>query len=179
VENAQIIKSRFALEARASPPRAVAVPPVAEHQIMPHDPAGRRRIGMKVDGSCHCGQIRFEAEINPDRVRICHCTDCQSLSGSAFRVVVPTSESRFQLLAGTPKIYVKRTADSGAPREQAFCGRCGSSIYATSVGGEDRTFGIRVGSLSQRAQLVPRRQFWCESQLPWLPALPGEAVEKQ
>jgi hypothetical protein len=134
---------------------------------------------MKVDGSCHCGQIRFEAEIDPERVRICHCTDCQSLSGSAFRIVAPTSESRFRLLSGAPKLYIKRTAQSGTPRVQAFCAECGSSIYATSVGGDDRTFGIRVGTLRQREQLVPKRQFWCRSQLPWLPALPGEALECQ
>jgi len=39
---------------------------------------------MNIDGSCHCGQITFEAEIDPDRVRICNCTDCQVMPGSAF-----------------------------------------------------------------------------------------------
>lgn len=37
-----------------------------------------------VRGSCHCGQIAFEAEIDPGAVRICHCTDCQTRSGSAW-----------------------------------------------------------------------------------------------
>jgi hypothetical protein len=133
---------------------------------------------MRVDGSCHCGQITFEAEIDPDRVRVCHCTDCQSLSGSAFRIAAPTSEANFRLLTGAPKLYTK-TAESGAPRMQAFCGECGSPIYATSVIGDDRTFGIRVGTLRQRDQLVPRRQFWCRSKLPWLPKLPGEVFEGQ
>jgi hypothetical protein len=134
---------------------------------------------MKVDGACHCRRIRFEADIDPDRVRICHCTDCQTLSGSAFRIVAPTDEASFRLLAGTPKIYLKRTSESGAPRVQAFCPECGTSIYATSVGGESRTFGIRVGTLTQRAHLVPKRQFWCRSQLPWMPELPGETFEGQ
>jgi hypothetical protein len=134
---------------------------------------------MRVDGSCHCGQIKFEADIDPDRVRICHCADCQSLSGSAFRIVAPTDEASFRLLVGNPKLYIKRTSKSGAPRVQAFCSECGSSIYATSVGGEGRTFGVRVGSLQQREQLAPKRQFWCKSQLPWLPALPGEVFESQ
>ena len=63
------------------------------------------------------------------------------------------------------------------PILQSMVGEIISSIYAASVGGDDRTFGIRVGTLRQREQLVPRRQFWCRSQLPWLPALPGEAFE--
>jgi hypothetical protein len=29
---------------------------------------------MKVSGRCYCGQISFEAEIEPDKVRVCHCT---------------------------------------------------------------------------------------------------------
>jgi len=61
---------------------------------------------MKVEGSCHCGAIRFEAEIDPGKVRVCHCTDCQQLSGTAFRVVAPCPEQQFRLLQGTPKIYV-------------------------------------------------------------------------
>ena len=77
-----------------------------------------------------------------------------------------------------PKQYLKK-ADSGAPRLQAFCGECGTPIYATAAEGTDRTFGIRVGTLRQRAQLVPRRQFWCQSVLPWLPKLPGELFERQ
>ncbi|MGF1624593.1 MAG: GFA family protein [Alphaproteobacteria bacterium] len=133
---------------------------------------------MRVNGRCHCGQITFEAEIDPDRVRICHCADCQMLSGSAFRVSAPTAEANFRLLGGTPKLYVK-TADSGAQRVQAFCADCGTQIYATSAGDTDRTFGIRVGTLRQRAQLAPKRQFWCSSRLPWLPVLPGTPLDRQ
>lgn len=133
---------------------------------------------MKVEGACHCGRITFEAEIDPDRVRICHCADCQTLSGSAFRVSAPTAEANFRLLSGTPKIYVK-TAESGAPRAQAFCSECGTQIYATSPAGEDRILGIRVGTLRQRATLTPRGQLWCRSRLAWLPALPGDGIDKQ
>jgi len=49
---------------------------------------------MKVSGRCYCGQISFEAEIQPDKVRVCHCTDCQTLSGSAFRTNVRKRDIR-------------------------------------------------------------------------------------
>ena len=48
---------------------------------------------MKIDGRCHCGYITYEADIDPDKTLICHCTDCQTLSGSAFRVHVYTREN--------------------------------------------------------------------------------------
>src|SRR5438067_4194486 len=54
---------------------------------------GREESNMKIDGRCHCGYISYEAEIDPEKVVICHCTDCRTLSGSALRTVALTQES--------------------------------------------------------------------------------------
>jgi hypothetical protein len=121
---------------------------------------------MKIDGGCHCGLIRYEAEVDPAKSAICHCTDCQTLSGTAFRTVVPVPKEHFRLLSGQPKIYVK-TAESGAQRAQAFCAECGTPIYAAAVS-DPPTFNLRIGSIRQRAELPPRAQFWCRSALPWV-----------
>ena len=129
---------------------------------------------MKIDGSCHCGAIRYEAEIDPQNASICHCTDCQALTGTAFRVTVGTSEDQFRLTAGQPKTYVKTTADSGAKRLQVFCGDCGSPLYATAAekpaDGSPRRFGLRVGTIRQRREIHPATQIWTKSALEWLPA---------
>ena len=121
---------------------------------------------MKIDGGCHCGSITFEAEIDPNTVTICHCTDCQTLSGSAFRVVVPAKRERFKLLTGEPKIYVK-TGESGRQRVQSFCGDCGTPIYSAAVT-DPPMFSIRVGTVHQRAELPPQAQVWCRSALGWV-----------
>jgi hypothetical protein len=110
---------------------------------------------MKVDGRCHCGHIRYEAEIDPDTVAICNCTDCQTLSGSAFRTVVPTKKGTFKLLQGELKIYVK-TGESGNKRPQSFCPQCGAPIYSTSTEPDPKIHSIRVGTLNQRDQLIPK-----------------------
>lgn len=122
---------------------------------------------MKIDGGCHCGYLKFEAEVDPADTIICHCTDCQSLSGSAFNVVVPTLQGTFRFTAGEPSIYVK-TADSGNRRAQAFCPRCGTRIYSAPDGGTSGFFGLRVGAIRQRAELVPRQQIWSISAQPWV-----------
>jgi len=120
---------------------------------------------MKVNGSCHCGAIRFEAEIDPSKVHVCHCTDCQKLSGSAYRVVSRAPYDSFRVLSGQPKKYVKQ-ADSGRNMIQAFCPDCGTPIYGAHE--TDPTFcGIRVTTLDQRLQLKPSLQIWCESTLDW------------
>jgi hypothetical protein len=122
---------------------------------------------MKIDGGCHCGALTFEAEVDPEKVAVCHCTDCQQMSGTAFRTIVQASEENFTLLSGTPKTYVK-TAESGARREMAFCDNCGSQIYGTSAGEGPKVYGIRLGAVRQSAELVPKRQIWVRSAQPWL-----------
>ena len=122
---------------------------------------------MKIEGRCHCGDITYEADVDPEKVGICHCTDCQTLSGTAFRTVAPAPDSAFNILSGEPKIYIK-TGDSGAKREQAFCANCGAAIYATSVGDGPKVYNIRLGTAQQRDQLPPKVHFWYRSAQPWI-----------
>ena len=134
---------------------------------------------MQVDGSCHCGDVQFEAEIDPKRVGICHCTDCQVFSGSAFRLSVMVADTDFHLRKGQPATYEK-TAESGAQRQLVFCSRCGTHVYGTTQNAERAIYSVRVGVLAQRAELTPRAQIWCRSEMSWLPQL-GEVyrVETQ
>lgn len=133
---------------------------------------------MKITGTCHCGTITYEAEVDPDKVAICHCTDCQTLSGTAFRVVVPAARADFRLLTGQPKVYVK-TGESGRKRQQTFCENCGTPIYSADTT-DPQVFSIRLGTAHQRAALAPKRQIWCRSALPWTMHLePVEQIAKQ
>ena len=130
---------------------------------------------MRITGSCHCGDIRYAAEIDPETVGICHCTDCQKLSGSAWRASVKARADDF-LIEGEPRVYVK-TADSGTRRGQVFCPTCGSPLYAFTPA-DPEVYNIRLGAVDQRADLAPKRQIWCRSALPWaidVSALPARA----
>jgi len=122
---------------------------------------------MKVTGSCHCGQVTYEAEVDPSRTSICHCTDCQVLTGCAYRVSVPTTPGTFRFLSGNPTVYLKATADSGVKRRQAFCPSCGSPIYSSADEDNPSTRNLRVGGLAQRDQLPPKGRIWCRSALRW------------
>ncbi|HEX2565922.1 MAG TPA: GFA family protein, partial [Burkholderiales bacterium] len=109
---------------------------------------------MKVQGSCHCGQVSYEAEIDPEKVNLCNCGDCQMLTGSGFRVSVPAPAATFRLLSGKPKTYVK-TADSGTRRRHSFCPNCGTPVHATADTDDPPAYSLRVGCLRQKAQLAP------------------------
>ena len=122
---------------------------------------------MKVTGSCHCRNISYEAEVDAATVRICHCADCQRLTGTAFRAGIASLPGTFRLTSGTPKIYLK-TAESGTKRAHAFCPECGAPIYSTAPEPNPSTYGLRIGGIDQRADFgPPMRQIWCRSALPW------------
>ena len=67
----------------------------------------------------------------------------------AFRVSVLVRGASFKM-TGTPKNYLKLTADSGKPRIQAFCPHCGSP-----------------------------KQNWFRSALPWIATLPAIAKNER
>ena len=135
---------------------------------------------MRVNGSCHCGAITFEAEVDPARVAICHCTDCQKLTGSAFRVTVTTTREQLQLLRGAPRVY-KKTGESDAKSYQHFCGSCGSPLYRSGDSDDCQAeIGLRWGAIAERDELVPRKQSWCRSRPDWTLGLAGlDACQKE
>lgn len=128
---------------------------------------------MKIDGGCHCGKITYEAVIDPGRVTICHCTDCQQQTGSAFRVTTFVPDGDFRILQGSPSTYLKTTAESGGKSVHAFCGDCGSNLFVTPLRDGAAFHGIQVGTIRQRGQLRPSKQVWHRSVVNWLDLLPN------
>ena len=135
---------------------------------------------MKIDGGCHCGFIRFEAEADPAQTLICHCTDCRKLTGTAFRISLRVPGETFKRLSGEPSTYIK-TADSGTRRAHSFCPRCGTPVWA--VAADDavpKYYSLRPGTLRQREQFAPKRQSWTRSRLRWLAdivSIPGSETQ--
>jgi hypothetical protein len=134
---------------------------------------------MNVTGACHCGNIQFTAEVDASRVVVCHCTDCQTLSGSAFRVNAPAPVGSFKLTRGQPKTYVK-VAESGAQRLHGFCPDCGTPLYSVAPVDPKLIF-LRLGAIHQRHALSPTFQIWRRSEVNWLhelEAVPGSSEQQ-
>ena len=124
---------------------------------------------MHISGKCHCGAISFTATVDPNRVLVCHCADCQALSGAPFRAVLPTAAVSVDI-TGTAKHHVK-VAESGNKRVNAFCPECGTQLYATEGEGPPKTLNLRLGCVDQRNQLAPAAQIWGDSAMSWLESL--------
>lgn len=128
---------------------------------------------MQVHGACHCGKITFTAEIDPAKVMVCNCADCQTLSGAPLRAIAPAPIESLELVGETRR-YVK-TAESGNKRAQVFCPECATPLFSSAVDNPP-TVTLRLGCLAERAQLKPGLQLWQRSAAPWLSelgAIPG------
>jgi len=128
---------------------------------------------MQIDGGCHCGAVRFTALIDPSRVMLCHCADCQVLSGAPYRAVVAAAWDTLSV-EGETRQYVK-VAESGNRRAQVFCPVCATPLWATAPE-RPTAVVIRLGCVRQRDALRPAVQIWRHSAMPWvddLGAVPG------
>jgi hypothetical protein len=127
---------------------------------------------MKVHGRCHCGEITYEAEVEPGNVNLCHCRDCQILTGTAFRAGIPAPAESFRIVTGKPREYTK-VADSGTRRVHAFCGTCGSPVYSCAPQ-NPKSYSLRVGALNEADALGrPVTEIWTKRRLSWLARVHG------
>ena len=82
-----------------------------------------------VSGGCLCGAIRFETTAQPAVQLLCHCTDCQTVSGAAAYAAYVVPLDSLKVIQGEPAHY-EVTADSGQINSRHFCPSCGSRVWA-------------------------------------------------
>jgi len=121
---------------------------------------------MKVHGGCHCGAITYEAEVDPNKVGLCYCRDCQGMSGGTCHVNAFVAEEDFHLQTGSASNYV-RPGNSGTSRAQAFCGNCGTHLWARNADGTG-SYGVRVPTMDRAADLPPKGLYFTRSRPEWL-----------
>jgi len=79
---------------------------------------------MKIEGGCHCGAVRFAAEV-PRTVEVLDC-NCSICAMTGFRhLIVPHGD--FRLLAGEAALTSYRFGTGAA--DHLFCGTCGVKSF--------------------------------------------------
>lgn len=116
-------------------------------------------------GHCLCGKISYSAEADPIFMGVCHCTDCQRATGSAFEAVVAIPAASLTV-QGAPKVFVSK-GDSGKDIQRSFCPDCGSTLMSSA----DMMPGVAMlttGTLDDTSQFKPSMQIYCDSAQPWV-----------
>ena len=117
-------------------------------------------------GGCQCGEISYELLGSPITLYRCHCTDCQTASGSAFGMSMRVKEDDFKLTSGILKSFIS-TADSGAKVERFFCDACGVRIYAKAAVLDSGHIVLKPGTLHNTDDLSPSADIWLKSKQDW------------
>jgi len=134
-----------------------------------------------LEGGCLCGATRYR--VAPG-LRLapyaCHCTECQTRSGSAFGIQLGVAEADLEVTG--PTIEGHHAQKSGAVARIVACRDCLTRLYTAN----DRRPGIvnlRAGTLDTSASLVPAFHIWTASRQPWVvipvdvPALAGQPAD--
>ena len=126
-----------------------------------------------MDGGCGCGQVRYTINA-PQKpvVYACHCTDCQTQSGSAFALQMPIFEAMLSVTGET--VSGERAQPSGAIGTVFACPKCLVRLYSRNSTRQGMTT-IRAGTLDNSNQILPKFHLWISSKQPWL-TLPDDAV---
>ena len=125
-------------------------------------------------GGCGCGAIRYSVTSEPLISYLCHCTECQRRTSSAFGLNLQVTEDNFVIEKGTPASRT-RTAASGNDLALNFCGDCGTPLF--SVPGARPTIRvIYAGALDDPSWVPVKLHIWADSALPW--AIPDDGIER-
>lgn len=118
-------------------------------------------------GGCLCGAIRYRVSHEPLFLHACHCTDCQTTSGSAFSTTWITENSSVELLQGTTEV-LDTISGSGKCYELSACGACGSGLWAVLRDSREDLLFLRAGTLDETDQLVPMAHIYTRSKQAWV-----------
>ena len=83
---------------------------------------------FEVNGGCHCGRVRFEAEVDTSKAVECNCTYCHKTGG----LLAATGRSQFRITAGEEALTEYRF-NKGVLVHQ-FCSSCGINVSTYGIG---------------------------------------------
>ena len=125
---------------------------------------GNLTMSKSYVGGCLCGQLRYEFTTEPKTVYICHCTECQRVSSSAFGVSVRVIYDNFKITQGETK-SIATVADSGRTKIGYFCPECGTRIYNKPALGD--FIIVKSGTLDNPNWFSPIAHIWTQSAQSW------------
>jgi hypothetical protein len=124
-------------------------------------------------GGCICGSIRYEITADPITLYACHCSDCQTITGSGYFLALRVPYGCVSVVQGEAKPYERTEAD--ARRRIIFrCPHCLTGLWSERPDSKAYVT-IYAGTLDDSPALRPVAHIWTRDAQPWL-TLPKEAL---
>lgn len=108
---------------------------------------------------CDCGQQSITTSSEPVAQLVCHCVDCQRISGNAFTQIAFFQPDNCQISGR----YEVTTISGGSGKNKSYyrCESCGECLYAT-VDLLNGMVGIVANHLLSPFKFQPRFHCWVE-----------------
>ncbi len=116
-------------------------------------------------GSCECKSIQYKFTGEPLTCYACHCTDCQTSSGSAFGLSMIINKSDIEIIKGKIAITIINVNDTKVQKHH--CPQCGTPFWFSA----DEYPGIvalKPGTFDDTSWFSPVAHLWVRSAQPWV-----------
>jgi hypothetical protein len=119
-----------------------------------------------IGGGCRCGGVRYTLALDDlPLTYACHCTDCQTWSGSAFSQQAVAADDAIEVTG--PITIFELISPSGRISRQRMCEICHTRLFNTNSA-RPGVAVIRAGTLDRSHELVVTAHIWTRSKQPWL-----------
>jgi hypothetical protein len=108
--------------------------------------------------------VTYELTAEPQMFALCHCRDCQYVSGGGPSCVAVAPAGSFRLIQGALKAY-RLAADSGNMVDRNFCPECGTQVVSRLESGP--FVAVTVGTLNEPPPTGPQMEIWTCRAPPW------------
>ena len=112
-----------------------------------------------------CGEVRYRVTEEPLTLYACHCTDCQTRSGSAFGLSMWVDRTAIEITAGQAELHARTIG--GKVRKRRICAQCGTNLFSEPREGSTSAI-VRPGTLDDTSWLHPVAHMWTRSAQPWV-----------
>lgn len=120
-----------------------------------------------LEGGCACGSVRYRLTDSPMFVHCCHCSCCQTETGSAFVLNALIENDRVETLKGAPE-PVLTPSESGKGQQVWRCPDCKVALWSNYGGAVDALRFVRIGTLDTPGAVPPDVHIYTRSKLPWV-----------
>lgn len=114
-----------------------------------------------LQGACYCRAVTYTVADAFGYAFICHCSDCQRTTGSAFKPFAGIEAHHLTLTSGREQLA--RLGDEAT--HNAFCSTCGSLLY--SVVRDGKYVHVTLGTLLAQPTRTPSAHIFVRSKAPW------------
>lgn len=117
------------------------------------------------NGGCECKSVRYQFNGKPMTCYACHCTDCQTVTGSAFALSMLVHEHDLHIIEG--EIHIRKIPDDRIEIRRHECKGCGTVMWF-SADAYPNMAALKPGTLDDTHWFTPIAHLWTRSAQPWI-----------